>query len=192
MLNSDCDVHGKVIYDTCCFELGRGCSDDISLWSFMMDYAAWLYNHIPQCGSGITLEMVTQTKSDHRDLMRAHVWGCPVYVLKASLQDGKKLPKWNKCAWMGQFLGFSQEHLSTVALVWKLHKGYVSPQYLVVFDDKFETVFNDGKSLEEVDKICHELFANSHDCYVEEEYDDDGLLIYKPPPLNKVWLLEPE
>jgi len=75
---------------------GEDGSDNISLWSFAVDYAAWLYNHIPQRGSGITpLEMVTQSKSDHRELMRAHVWGCPVYVLEASLQDGKKLPKWN-------------------------------------------------------------------------------------------------
>ncbi|KAL7474841.1 hypothetical protein ACHAW6_000793 [Cyclotella cf. meneghiniana] len=72
---------------------GEDGSDDISLWSFTVDYAVWLYNHIPQSSSGITpLEMVTQTKSDHRDLMKVHVWGFPVYVLEASLQDGKKLP----------------------------------------------------------------------------------------------------
>ena len=28
--------------------------------------------------------------------------------------------------------------------------------------------------------------------YVEEEYDDDGVLIYEPPPLDEVWLSEPE
>ena len=72
-------------------------SDDITLWSFAVDHAAWLYNRIPQRTSGITpLEMVSQCKTDHRDLMRTHVWGCPVYVLEATLQDGKKLPKWTK------------------------------------------------------------------------------------------------
>jgi hypothetical protein len=152
-----------------------------------------LYNRIPQRFSGITpLELVTQCKSDHRELMRAHVWGCPVYVLEASLQDGKKLPKWNKRARMGQFLGFSREHSSTVALVRNLHTGHVSPQYHVVFDDKFETVFNDGKSSEELDKICAELFVSSRELFVEEEYDDDGVLVYKPPPLDEVWLSEPE
>lgn len=93
---------------------------------------------------------------------------------------------------MGQFLGFSKEHSSTVALVRNLHTGYVSPQYHVVFDDNFQTVFHDGKTSEELDKICDELFVNSRDCYVEEEYDEDGVLIYKPPPLDEVWLSEPE
>ena len=168
-------------------------ADDLSLWGFAVDYAAWLYNRIPQRQSGITpMEMITNCKSDHRDLMRAHVWGCPVYVLEAKLQDGKKLPKWNRRARMGQFLGFSRAHSSTVALVRNLHTGYVSPQYHVVFDDNFQTVFSDGKSTAELDKICNELFVESRDCYVEEEFDDDGILIYTPPPLDEVWLSEPE
>jgi hypothetical protein len=133
--------------------------------------------------------MATRCKSDHSDLMRTHVWGCPVYVLEPKLQDGRKLPKWNCRARMGQFLGFSKQHSSTVALVQNLHTGYVSPQYHAMFDDKFETVFSDGKTTEELDKICAELFVNSRDCYVEEEFDEDGILIYKP---HEVWLLEPD
>ena len=46
---------------------------------------------------------------------------------------------------MGQFLGFSRVHSSTVALVRNLHTGHVSPQYHIVVDDKFETVFNEGR-----------------------------------------------
>ena len=107
--------------------------------------------------------MVTQCKSDHHDLMRTHVWGCPVYVLKPSLKDGKKWPKWNKHAQMGQFLVFSQEHSSSVGLVQNFHTGYVSPQYHVLFDNKLKTVFTDGKSSEELDKICNELFVSSRE-----------------------------
>ena len=44
---------------------------------------------------GLLLEMLTKTKADHKDLVHSHVWGCPVYVLEAKLQNGKKLPKWN-------------------------------------------------------------------------------------------------
>eukprot|EP00956_Cyclotella_meneghiniana_P034646 scaffold107138_cov38-Cyclotella_meneghiniana.AAC.4 len=104
-------------------------SDDLSLWSFANDHAAWLYNCIPQRTSGLTpLEMLTKCKTDHSDLLRTHVWGCPVFVLEPKLQDGKKLPKWNHRARMGQFLGFSKQHSSTdVALVRNLHTGYVSP-----------------------------------------------------------------
>ena len=43
-----------------------------------------------------------------------------------------------------------------------------------------------------MDKICHKLLANSRECYIEEEYDEHGVLIYKPPPLDEVWLSEPE
>jgi len=93
---------------------------------------------------------------------------------------------------MGQFLGFSRVHSSTVALVRNLHTGFVSPQYHVVFDDKFETVFNDGRTNEELDRICEELFAGNKERYVEEEYDRDGILVYEPPPLDEVWLSEPE
>ena len=172
---------------------GEHGSDDLSLWSFAVDHAAWLYNRIPQWQSGLTpLEMITKCKTDHIDLLRTHVWGCPGYVLEAKLQDGKKLPKWNRRARMGQFLGFSRQHSSTVALVRNLHTGYVSPQYHMVFDDNFETVFHDGKSDEEFQTICNDLFVNSRDCYMEEEYNDDGVLIYTPPPLDEFWLSEPE
>ena len=93
---------------------------------------------------------------------------------------------------MGQFLGYSRIHSSTVALVRNLHTGHVSPQYHVIFDDKFETVFNDGKTKEELDRICEELFAGNKELYVEEEYDRNGVLVYEPPPLDEVWLSEPE
>eukprot|EP00804_Cyclotella_cryptica_P023036 CCRYP_000302-RA/>CCRYP_000302-RA protein AED:0.27 eAED:0.10 QI:0/0/0/1/0/0/2/0/149 len=44
---------------------------------------------------GITpLELLTKTKADRRDLLRSHVWGCPVFVLDPKLQYGKKIPTW--------------------------------------------------------------------------------------------------
>ena len=93
---------------------------------------------------------------------------------------------------MGSFMGFSCSHSSTVALVQNLHTGYISPQYQVLFDDKFKTVFNDRKTPEEMDKLVETLFAENHECYVEEEFNQDGVLVYEPPPLDEVWLTEPE
>ena len=58
----------------------------------------------------------------------------------------------------------------------------------MVFDYKFKTVLHDGKSTEELDKICDSLFADSREYYVEDEFDDDGMLIYWPLPLDEVWL----
>ena len=111
--------------------------------------------------------MVTNDNASHIDLARTHVWGCPCYVLDTKLQNNHKLPKWNKRARMGQFLGFSRSHSSTVALVRNIHTGHISHQYHVVFDDKFETIFNNGKIDEEIDKICDKLLARNKECYVD-------------------------
>ena len=93
---------------------------------------------------------------------------------------------------MSQFLGFSCFHPSTVSLVRNLHTDHVSPQYHVVFDDKFETVFNEGRSNEEIDQTCKTLFEGNCECYVDEEYDQEGVLVYEPPPLDDVRLSELE
>ena len=71
--------------------------DDLALWSFAVKHASWLYNRLPNRVSGPTpIELATKTKTDHRDLLRSHVWDCPVFVLEPRLQDGKKIPKWNQ------------------------------------------------------------------------------------------------
>ncbi len=103
-------------------------SDNIRLWPFAVQHAVWLFNQISNRVTGLTpLEVFTKTKSDHHDLQRAHVWGCPVFVLDPRLQDGKKIPKWNRHARLAQFVGFSPEHSTLVANVRHLQTNYVSP-----------------------------------------------------------------
>jgi hypothetical protein len=93
-------------------------SDDISLLSFAVKHSVWIYNRVPNVRSGLTpLELITREQSDYKDILRSHVWGCPVFVLEAKLQNDQKLPKWNRRARMGQFVGFSEEHSSLVANV---------------------------------------------------------------------------
>jgi hypothetical protein len=88
-------------------------SDDISLWPFAVKHSVWVYNRVPNVRSGLTpLELITRERSDYKDLLRCHVWGCPVFVLEVKLQNDQKLPKWNRLARMGQFIGFSDEHSS--------------------------------------------------------------------------------
>ena len=165
--------------------------NDLSLWSFAVKHSVWLYNRLPNRESGITpLEHLTRARSDHRDILCAHVWGCPVFVLEPKLQNDQKLPKWNRRSRMGQFLGFSDEHSSLVANVRNLSTGYISPQCHLVFDDLFETDVCKGDNDNVVDGICNDLFECSRDWYAEEEYDDVGKLIYRPPPLDDVWLDE--
>jgi hypothetical protein len=77
-------------------------SDVMALWPFAVCHAVWLYNHLPNGVTGLSpLEIVTGTHLDHRDLLRTHMCGCPVYVLDPKLQDGKKIPKWNHRARQG-------------------------------------------------------------------------------------------
>ena len=42
-------------------------------------------------------------------------------------------------------------------MVWNLHTGFVNPQYHAVFDDKFDTIFNNGTTDENFDAIYNDL-----------------------------------
>ena len=72
----------------------------IRFWSLAIAYAVWVCNRLPQRDTGLCPnEIWSSSRIGHEDFQRAHVFGCPVYVLDARLQDGKKIPK-------GMFLGF--------------------------------------------------------------------------------------
>ena len=43
---------------------------------------------------------------------------------------------------MGQFLGFSDEHITLVAMLRNLETNILIPQFHVVFDEKFSTIQN--------------------------------------------------
>ena len=57
-----------------------------------------------------------------------------------SLQSGQGAPKWRHHSRLRVYLGPSPSHARSVALVLNPHMGYVSPQFLVRFDDFFEMV----------------------------------------------------
>ncbi len=100
-------------------------ADDISLWPFAVKHAVWLYNRVPNFESGLTpMELLTKQKADHCDILHSHVWGCPSYVLEPKLQNGQRLPKWNRWSRLGQFLGYSDEHSSLVANIRHLKTGF--------------------------------------------------------------------
>jgi hypothetical protein len=111
-------------------------------WPQAVDYAAWVFNRLPNMESGIAPNEIWSgvLRSPSSELSRAYVFECPVYVLDASLQDGRKIPKWNPRARLGLFLGFSDLHSSLVPLVLNIATGHTSPQFHVIFDNKFETI----------------------------------------------------
>ncbi|KAL7488919.1 hypothetical protein ACHAW6_014705 [Cyclotella cf. meneghiniana] len=69
---------------------------------------------------------------------------------------------------------------------WNLHTGFMSPQYHNLFDDNFWMVFNNGTTSEELDKICHELFVENHDSYMEDTMMMMACSFTHTPALDKV------
>ena len=144
--------------------------DNLSLWPFAVCHTVWLYNRVPSIITGLTpIERLKNTKTDHQDLLRSHVWGCPTFVLDARLQDGKKIPKWNTRSRLGQFLGFSDEHMLLVAKICHLRTNHVSPQYHCVFDYLFQTVYSSGFNDAMTDSICKLLWENNSERFAEDE-----------------------
>ena len=117
---------------------------DKTLWPFAMTHAGYLHNQIPKmnCGSS-PVELWKRSKCNHYRLDHSYPFGVPAYVLNAQLQDGHKLPRFNKKKQQGVFVGPSPMHANTVGLIYSPRTHHVSPQFHVIYDDYFETVPND-------------------------------------------------
>jgi hypothetical protein len=72
-------------------------------------------------------------------IQNQHHFGCPVYVLKKEIQDGKKARKGTDRTRIGISLGYSPRHAHSVSLILNLETELVSPQYHCSYDDLFET-----------------------------------------------------
>jgi hypothetical protein len=69
---------------------------DPKFWPQAINYATWVFNNLPNIESGLSPNELWLSMQQNDDILRrAHVFGCPVYVLDAALQDGKKIPKWS-------------------------------------------------------------------------------------------------
>jgi hypothetical protein len=68
---------------------------DSTNWPMAVDYAVYIYNHVPNALSGLSpIELATRVAQHQTDFSNLHVWGSPSYVLDPKLQDGRKIPKW--------------------------------------------------------------------------------------------------
>lgn len=75
------------------------------------------------------------------NLKHYHTFGCPVYVLDSDLQSkNSQKTKWEDRSRVGIHVGISPHQASTVAMVLNLETGLTTPQFHVVFDDRFETI----------------------------------------------------
>ena len=171
-------------------------SANVELWPFAMDHAVYIWNNLPGKRNKLApIEILSHSKFDnYLHLQRAHVWGCPVYVLDPAIQDGKKLPKWKPRSRRGQFMGFSSSHSSRVANILNLVTGFVSPQFHLVFDDLFATVATDGLHADHFDAVSwSRLIESGYEPDVWGiERDADGRLLPAPPRLDESWLSDHE
>ena len=151
------------------------------LWPMAMQHSEHLVNILPNMSDGFSPEeKFCRTFKTNIHLEHLPVWGCPTYVLDPTLQDGRKIPKWNSRSRRGQFVGWSPLHASNVALVRNLNTGRISPQFHVVFDNWFETVYCDEEEEEPPVWdiiVTHSKFAANVDPLemVEYEIDDEWL-----------------
>ena len=171
---------------------------DLELWPFALEYAVYLWNNMPNRESLLApIELFASSKFDSYEfLQRAHVFGCPTYVLDPKLQDGKKLPKWSPRCRRGQYLGPSPSHSTTIGRILNLMTGHVSPQFHVVYDDQFSTV----SSVPVGDELTDDLFLSTDwaklveagcERVLDEDFDERGHLI-PTPELSDEWLTPAE
>jgi hypothetical protein len=146
---------------------------DPSLWPLAVQHAVYLVNHMPNLTTGLSpIDIFSRTRWEQRKFRDLHVWGCPVYVLNASMADGKKLPRWKPRSDRQMNMGLSPKHASTVPLYLDLETGYIKTAFHVVFDDWFATVGSDVSQLPEFQSDeWYKLFGESTYQYPLDEED---------------------
>ena len=166
----------------------------LDLWPLAIEYAVWIHNRLPPSGAGWSPEELwSRQKATQSHLPRAHVFGCPVYVLDAKLQDNKKIPKWDSRARQGIFVGFSKHHSSTVPLILNPRTQHISPQFHVIFDDDFSTVpavsteISRNQEFERLFELSRERFIDPFDAGADPQLPEDA--VEPPSPyLDDEWL----
>ncbi len=148
---------------------------NIKLWPQAIDYAVWVFNRLPSVDQELSPnELWSGSRTMGHDLRRTHPFGCPVFVLDTRLQDGKKIPKWDTRAQRGMFVGFSPDHSSLVPLILNVATGKITPQFHVIFDDKFQTVMSLAQGTTLRDEWLN-ILAFGTDCFLDIDIDHDNI-----------------
>jgi hypothetical protein len=139
-----------------------------SFWPYAIQLAVDIHNSTPTASGLTPMEIFSGFKSHTSTLSNFHPFGCPIFVLEPSLRQNHKIPRWKPRSRVGVYLGHSPTHASTVPLVYSTTTGLVSPQFHVVFDDKFATV----KCLHtnQLPTNWPDLFNTSSTFYVDEDF----------------------
>ena len=112
----------------------------LELWSLALLETTRISNHLRFTADGRT-PYAHFSKSDALLTVKdEHTFGCPVYILDASLQNGQQIPKWDSRVRIGIYVGKSPFHAGSVSLIMDTTTGLISPQYHCVYDDSFTSV----------------------------------------------------
>ena len=115
------------------------------LWPFALRHASLIRRNTVREGARTPLELFSGTNV-MPTLTNFHTFGCPVYVLDNALQAKQsQTSKWEDRARVGIYLGCSQTHASSVALILNTETGLTSPQFHIRVDERFETVRTNPK-----------------------------------------------
>ena len=116
-----------------------------------------------------------------------HTFTCPTYVLDNALQGQHYLPKWQKRARLGVYLGPYPNHSRTVHLILNPRMGYVSPQYHVKHDDFFKTITDKSSNFDSPETTWRRLSGlvkNNH----KKSSSSEGAT--SPTPINNTTRLD--
>jgi hypothetical protein len=157
---------------------------DPTLWPMAVAHAVYLINHMPNLSTGVApIDIFTRTRWEQRKFRDLHVWGCPVYVLNATMADGKKLPRWKPRSNRQMNMGLSPKHASTVPISLDLETGYIKTAFHIVFDDWFATVSSDVSQLPDFNSDAwYKLFGESTYQYPLDEDDVAEIIMLDSDP----------
>ena len=110
------------------------------LWPFVLKEAKFNPNNLRLGKSGKPRAKTFSAMHKKINIRHYHKFGCPMYVLDARLQGASFIPKWDGQVRVGAYVGRYPIHAGNVSFILNLSTGHVSPQFHVVFDEKFSTV----------------------------------------------------
>ena len=116
-----------------------------NLWPYALRLANDMYNISPCFQLKDNVSPLQSISGSDVSINQKHYrpFGCPAFVLNNALQQNKPYSKWNERARVGIYIGKSPHHDRNVALILNRETGLVSPQFHVLYDERFHTVTND-------------------------------------------------
>jgi hypothetical protein len=139
-------------------------------------HAVFLYHSLPSNETGSSPnDLFTRTKHPSKRFSDLHPLFCPAYALDKRIADGNKLPRWVPRSDRYIFVGFSEQHASSVPLLLNPRAGSIVSNYHVVFDDWFSTVPTSVDCLPDFGSDeWSKLFGDSTYQFVVEDVDASG------------------